>query len=235
MTENICSDTAKRVASVRQRIVDASAKAGRHPDKITLVGVTKTQTAQAVKKLLECGVTTIGENRVQEILEKAPELANIPHKTHLIGHLQSNKAKYLPGNIDMIQSIDSVKTIEAIEKAFAEANKPLDVLIEVNIGDESSKTGVSPQELFALAERVVSSKILRLRGLMAIPPFLEGEAVRPYFAQMYELFIDIKAKKMDNNTVNILSMGMSADFEYAIMEGSTMVRVGTDLFGPRQK
>lgn len=232
MTNRSYEDIKARVQHMRQRMADAAQKAGRSVDEITLVGVTKTQPAEAVKALLWAGVTEIGENRVQEMLDKQDALADIAHKMHLIGHLQRNKAKYLPGNIDMLQSLDDTQTAAALEKAYAAAGQKLDVLIEVNIGGEDSKSGVAPDGLDALAEAVMASDVLRLRGLMAIPPICEGDTVRRYFEQMYQLFIDIKAKKMDN-TINVLSMGMSSDFEYAILEGATMIRVGTELFGPR--
>lgn len=233
MTDELYSAIAGRVNMVRENIGNAAVKAGRRPDEITLVGVTKTQSAQAVRALLQAGVTHIGENKVQEMLSKEVEIQNLPHTTHLIGHLQRNKAKFLPTHIDMLQSLDDTKTVEALEKAYASQNEKLDVLIEVNIGDETSKTGVSPEQLPPLVDRVLASPRLRLRGLMAIPPVCEGDTVRRYFQQMYQLFIDMKAKKMDNDTINILSMGMSSDYEYAVMEGATMVRVGTSLFGPR--
>lgn len=232
MTSKLYEDIAQRVQQVRLRIANAAQKAGRSADEITLVGVTKTQPIESVRALLQAGVTDIGENRVQEMLEKQPQLNDIEHKMHLIGHLQRNKAKFLPGNIEMLQSLDSAETMTALEKAYSAAGKTLDVLIEVNIGAEDSKNGVRPDAVEALADKVLASDTLRLKGLMAIPPICEGELVRRYFEQMHHLFIDIKAKKGDN-AINVLSMGMSSDFEYAIMEGATMVRVGTDLFGPR--
>ena len=224
---------AQRVQVVRERMEQAALRAGRKPEEVTLVGVTKTQSAEAVRQLIEAGVDVIGENRVQELLQKEPFLTDLPHKTHLIGHLQRNKAKYLPGHIDMLQSLSGLDTLAALEKAYAGQPGPLDVLIEVNIGEETSKSGIDKGAVTELAARVQESPVLCLRGLMAIPPFVMGEAIRAYFTQMYQLFIDIKAKKMDNDTVNVLSMGMSSDFEAAIAEGATMVRVGTDLFGPR--
>lgn len=226
-------DIAPRVLQVRENIENAAIKVGRKADEITLVGVTKTQSADSVRQLLQAGVTDIGENRVQELLAKQPFLEDISHNTHLIGHLQRNKARFLPGNIQLLQSLDSAKTLQAIEKAYAAQNQHLDVLIEVNIGEESSKNGVSPDEVEPLAELVLASPVVRLRGLMAIPPICPGDTVRRYFEQIYHLFVDIKAKKMDNKTIDILSMGMSADYQYAVMEGATMVRVGSFLFGPR--
>jgi pyridoxal phosphate enzyme (YggS family) len=232
MTSKLYEDTARRVQHVRQRIADAAQKAGRNASDITLVGVTKTQPVEAVRALLQTGVMDIGENRVQEMLEKQPKIADIEHKMHLIGHLQRNKAKFLPGNIEMLQSLDNAETMAALEKAYAAVGKTLKVLIEVNIGGEDSKSGVHPDALEVLADKVLASDTLQLKGLMAIPPICEADTVRRYFEQMHHLFIDIKAKKGDN-VINVLSMGMSSDFEYAIMEGATMVRVGADLFGPR--
>ena len=233
MTKKCSSQISQRVADVRCRMEEAALRVGRRPDEITLIGVTKTQPVEAIRELILAGVPEIGENKVQELLDKEPYLEDIPHKMHLIGHLQRNKAKYLPGHINMLQSLDNLATVGALEKAFTAENELLDVLIEVNIGDESSKNGVSLMDLPGLLEGVNNSEKLRLRGLMCIPPFGLGEGIRLYFKQMYQLFIDIKAKKMDNDNVNILSMGMSSDFEIAIEEGATMVRVGTDLFGPR--
>lgn len=232
-TEKMHKQIANNVAIVRQKMDAAATKSGRNASDITLLGVTKTQSAEAVRALLAAGVTEIGENRVQELLEKKDAIADIAHNAHLIGHLQRNKTKYLPGNVSMVQSVDSNKLADSLAKSFSEEKTPLDILIEVNIGEEMSKNGVAKENLFALVEHIETLPSLRLRGLMAIPPFGLGERVRVYFQQMYQLFIDIQAQKMDNKNVNILSMGMSDDFEYAILEGSTMVRVGTSLFGPR--
>ncbi len=233
MTSGYYDEIARRLAAVRERMEKAADRAGRKADEVTLVGVTKTQSAAAVRALLQAGLCDIGENRVQELLQKEGELVDLPHKTHLIGHLQRNKAKMLPGHVDMVQSVDGEAIVAALEKAYAGSGQPLDVLIEVNIGGEASKSGVAPEDLAKLAERVWQSGALRLRGLMAIPPFVEGEEVRRYFARMRQLFVDIQGQKRDNDIVNVLSMGMSSDFEYAILEGATMIRVGTELFGPR--
>lgn len=233
MTNVCCSEIRDNLAYVQENIANAALKAGRKPEEITLVGVTKTQPAEAVRCLIEAGVTTIGENKVQEMLEKLPLLSGLEYSMHLIGHLQRNKAKFLPGKAQMVQSVDSEKLIQALDRAYEGQGGKLDVLLEVNIAAEDSKTGAAKSEVMLLAETVRNSRNLTLRGLMAIPPFGLGEAVRVYFEQMRQLFIDIKAEKMDNENVNILSMGMSDDYEYAILEGSTMVRIGTKLFGPR--
>jgi pyridoxal phosphate enzyme (YggS family) len=195
--------------------------------------VTKTQSAEDVRTLILAGVNVIGENRVQELLAKAPLLRDLPHQTHLIGHLQRNKARYLPGQVDMVQSVAAAGTVDALERAWDGCEGRLDVLVEVNIGGEVSKSGADVGRVRDVCARVCASQCLRLRGLMAIPPFVEGEKIRKYFAQMHHLFVDIKGENMDNDTVNVLSMGMSSDFEEAIAEGATMVRVGTELFGPR--
>jgi pyridoxal phosphate enzyme (YggS family) len=154
MTERSYDEITRRVAEVREKIASAAQRSGRSVDEITLLGVTKTQSAEAVRVLLEAGVTEIGENRVQELLEKAPALQDIPHKSHLIGHLQKNKAKYLPGQVVMVQSVDSVELAKALEKAFGAAGLTLDVLIEVNIGNEANKSGVSPQVMEDVAKYV---------------------------------------------------------------------------------
>lgn len=211
----------------------AAQQAGRDASEITLVGVTKTQDAPAVRALLQAGVLEIGENRVQELLAKEPELSDLPHKTHLIGHLQRNKVKYLPGHIDMLQSLDSIPLAQELEKVYAAHGTRLDVLIEVNIGKEASKAGVPPGQLGELVDFVASCPSLCLRGLMAIPPQAQEGLLHGYFQQMHQLFIDIKTKKSDNKIINILSMGMTHDYRTAILEGATMVRVGTALFGPR--
>ncbi len=234
MTKKYCDVITDNVARVREGMANAAAKAGRDVREVTLVGVTKTRTAEAVAALIAAGVTDIGENRVQELLQKAPALRHLPHTAHLIGHLQRNKAKFLPSYAHMVQSVGSVQTVAALQKAFEGAPEQLDVLIEVNIGAEDSKSGAAAADVPGLAESVLQAPALRLRGLMAIPPFTTGEAVRRYFEQMYHLFVDIQGQTRDNDTVNVLSMGMSSDYQYAIQEGATMVRVGTGLFSPGQ-
>ena len=221
---------ARNVLRVREGIEQAARRAGRKADEITLVGVTKFRDADAVKAVIKAGVTDIGENRVQEWLAKEPQLEGFDYRCHLIGHLQRNKVKFLPGHIGMLQSLDSLRTMETLERIYAENDKTLEVLIEVNIGGESQKSGILPEELVEFAHQVDACPHLHLRGIMTIPPNEEPEKTRPYFKQMHNLFVDIQGKKMDNSTVNILSMGMSSDYQVAIEEGATMVRVGTILF-----
>ncbi|MDO5601866.1 MAG: YggS family pyridoxal phosphate-dependent enzyme [Oscillospiraceae bacterium] len=235
MTENCCEYEWLRqnIREVRQKIQEAAEKAGRSPSEITLLGVTKTVSQEIVAQALDMGITEIGENKVQEMLAKQPYLQAKPHRTHIIGHLQTNKVKYLPGKADMIQSVDSIRLADKIESVYAAAGLTAEVLVEVNIGEEAGKTGAAPQDTELLCAHIMGLAHLRLKGLMTIPPVCQGDGVRNYFAKMYQLFVDIKTKKLDNKDIDILSMGMSGDFEYAILEGSTMVRVGTSLFGKR--
>jgi pyridoxal phosphate enzyme (YggS family) len=219
---------------VRARIATAAAKSGRDPSDITLVAVTKTMPAQDAAAALECGIGVLGENRVQELLQKLPELDMQGRQAHIIGHLQTNKVKMIIDKVDMIQSVDSLHLAAEIDRQAAMASRSMDVLCEVNIGGEASKSGVVPEALPELLEGIASMEHIRVCGLMAIPPLLEDkELVRHYFTEMRKLFIDISLKKSDNIIMRILSMGMSSDFDVAIEEGSTMVRVGTAIFGKR--
>ncbi len=235
MTKKSFEQIRQSVGEVREEIEKACLRAGRKTEEVTLVGVTKTQSPEDVRAVIEAGVTHIGENRVQEWLDKEPHLQGLSYECDLIGSLQRNKAKFLPGHFSMVQSVNSPRLAEALEKVYAAQNQVLDILIEINIGGEASKSGLDAGALFDLAFQVDACPHLHLRGLMAIPPNEEADSVRPYFRQMHNLFVDMQGKKMDNSTVNILSMGMSSDFPVAIEEGSTMVRVGTRLFGAREK
>lgn len=225
---------AQNIAAVRARIARAAQKSGRSADDITLVAVTKTKPASDVNAALACGVSAIGENRVQELCEKLPGIRLGAAQAHLIGHLQTNKVRQVIDKVAMIQSVDSLHLAQEIEKQAEKHGLVMDVLLEVNIGGEEAKSGVSPDALPALLDGARALPHLCVRGLMTVPPRLDGgEQVRPYFSAMHKLFIDIMPKTLDNTDKPILSMGMSSDFEIAIEEGSTMVRVGTALFGGR--
>ena len=217
------------VARIRERMDRA---AGGRP--VTLVAATKMNDAQAVRRAVAAGVDACGENRVQEMMEKLGQDAYAGAPLHFIGSLQKNKVKFVVGNCDLIHSVNSVELLEAIARKAAALDIVQDVLLEVNIAAEASKTGFLPEYLPQLLESAGNFSSVRVRGLMAIPPIAEkpGEN-RRYFAQMRELFIDIGAKKYDNVTMDFLSMGMSEDFEDAIAEGSNMIRVGSAIFGPR--
>ena len=213
------------LARVEERIARAAARAGRRRDQITLIGVSKVMPAAAIREAYEAGVRHFGENYVQEFAGKRPELGDLPGAVfHMIGHLQSNKAQAAAGLFDVIQTVDKLK----LARKLHEASKALPVLIEVKLSDEEeNKTGASEEELPALVEAVRELSGLELRGLMVIPPWTEkGEESRPYFRQLRELG--------ERFGLSELSMGMSNDFEVAIEEGATLVRVGTAIFGPRK-
>lgn len=228
------ADVAVNLRAVEERIARACERAGRRRDEITLIAVSKTVDAARVNAALAAGVRVLGENRVQELLSKKPLLNLGGAEMHLIGHLQTNKVRQIVGQVNLIQSVDSLHLAQAIDRVSAERGLITDILLEVNIGGEASKSGVSPAELERFACDVSPLSHLRVRGLMCVPPPSDTSAEkRAFFSEMYKEFLDIKSKKLDNVNMSILSMGMSSDFEEAILEGSTMVRVGTALFGKR--
>jgi len=213
------------VASVRARIAAACARAGRSAGEVMLVAVSKTFPAPAIEEALAAGVTDVGENRVQEAREKKPLVAG-QARWHLIGHLQSNKAKDAVKLFDMIESVDSLELAEKLARAAGAAGKRQEVLLQVNVGDEPQKSGVEAAEAEAAAKAIAGLPSLHLRGLMAIPPAGPADASRRYFRELRVL--------RDALGLEHLSMGMSEDFEAAIEEGSTIVRVGRALFGSRK-
>ena len=218
--------------AVKKRLEAALQKSGRNADEITLLAATKTVDPQTIRYAVEKGITHIGENRVQEMLAKYDPSLRV-HR-HFIGHLQTNKVKDILDKVEMIESVSSLRLAEEIEKQAAKRNLVMDVLAEINCGNEESKSGFSPEEAAEAVSKISEFEHIRLRGLMAIPPFSENpEDSRKYFKKMAKLFIDIKAKNGDNKNINILSMGMSEDFDIAVEEGATVVRVGTALFGKR--
>lgn len=214
-----------RVAIVRCNIDRAAG--GRD---VTLVGVAKTKPAELVRRAVTAGLSVIGENYVNELRGKADAGAYDGAQVHLIGHLQTNKVKYVVGKVDMIESVDSAALLRRIAQRAASVGTVQEVLIEVNIGGEASKSGVAPEALDELLASAGELRGVRVRGLMAIPP---AENTIMYFPQMYHLYIDNKGKKYDNVSMDFLSMGMSDDYETAIREGANMVRVGSFIFGPR--
>lgn len=225
---------ADNVARVRDQMAEAAIRAGRSPEQVRLCAATKTNGVQAIREAIAAGVDVCGENRVQELVEKHPQGAYTGCPVHLIGHLQKNKAKFVVGTADLIESVDSVELLALLNRLAAERGVVQQILIEINIGGEAAKSGIAPAAADEFAAKMADFSSLRLRGLMAIPPVEEKPgANRHYFEKMYQLFVDIKAKKYDNNAIDCLSMGMSADFAGAIAEGSTLVRVGTAIFGPR--
>jgi len=228
---------AANVAAVCQRIARAATRVGREPNSITLMAVSKTVDAERIKEAYGAGLRAFGENRVQEFEGKSAGLSELKDSEwHLIGHLQSNKAKKAAELFHAIDSVDSVRLAEKLNQAAAEASKRLDVLIEIKVGQEESKAGIpldSP-ELENLLRAAPQLESLQIRGLMTVPPFTEDpEGARPYFRLLRDLRDQITARKLPNIQMGMLSMGMSHDFEVAIEEGSTCVRVGTAIFGAR--
>ncbi len=234
MPEKLLTDTFLNVRETFEKINVAAEKAGRNPSEIRLMAVTKTVAPDKVNEAVDAGCLLLGENKVQELLEKY-EQYDKRAEIHFIGRLQTNKVKYIVDKVTMIESVDSLKLAEEIEKRCAKIDKIMDVLLEINIAGEESKCGFSPEEIVAISEKIKDFPHLRLRGLMTIGRFgAEIEETRQYFEKMRHLLVDIRAKNIDNIYINILSMGMSADYETAISEGATIVRVGRGLFGERK-
>jgi len=230
---------ADNIAAIRERISRAAGRVGRNPDSITLMGVSKTVEPERIKQAYSAGVRVFGENRVQEFAEKAPAFAGLQEaEWRLIGHLQSNKAKKAVELFHAVDSIDSLRLAEKLDQAAEQTGKELAVLIEIKVGEEESKSGIpadSP-ELEDLLRGMQQLTHLQVRGLMAVPPFTEDpEGARPYFRMLRDLRDSIGLRKLPGIGMDVLSMGMSHDFEVAIEEGSTCVRVGTAIFGTRPK
>ncbi len=230
--ENICN-IKENVERIRFEINETCIKMGRNPDEVMLMGVSKTKTAQDVEAAIKAGITLFGENKVQELVQKSEMFQKYNVPCHIIGNLQTNKVKYLPPLTDCIQSVDSLKLAKEIDKQYLKNNKVAEVLVEINIGDEDSKGGIQLDTAYEFIHEISEFKGIKVKGLMCVPPICEDESVRRYFAQMYQLFVDIQSKKVDNVNMDILSMGMSDDYRYAIMEGSNLVRVGSKIFGRR--
>lgn len=225
----------QRLSEIKGRITAAALEAGRDPDEITLVGASKTQSSQTIKDAILSGLTVCGENRVQEFTPHWEGNVYQGAKVHFIGHLQTNKVKYVVGKVDVIESVGSLRLLEAIANQGEKLGIVQDILLEVNIGDEESKGGCPLDEVEVLARRAGELSHIRLRGLMVIPPVEQKKGDnRIYFQKTHSLLVDIRRKMGDNDyEMNCLSMGMSDDFEDAIREGATHVRVGRGIFGNR--
>lgn len=219
---------------IRETMSNACVQAGRSEGAAQLLAVTKTVSAERINAAIRLGVNQIGENRVQEFLQKQDALELDSTQVHLIGHLQTNKVSQIVGKVDMIQSVDSLRLANAISERSISMGIVTPILVEVNIGGEEAKHGIAPHELEALLENIASFNGIKVRGLMTVPPILDKESEkRKIFSKMYQLFVDIREKKIDNIHMQELSMGMSGDYREAILEGSTMVRIGSALFGER--
>ncbi len=225
---------AQNIARIREAMNKAALAAGRDPNDILLCAATKMNDAANVRQAIAAGVDCCGENRVQELTQKLSENAYAGAPVHFIGHLQTNKVKQVVGKVSLIHSVDSVRLLQAIQKEAAKQQIVQDILLEVNIGGEDSKSGMRASELPEVLEAVGCCTNIRVRGLMAIPPICQNSTDNhKFFQEMYNLSVDIRAKTYDNVSVDILSMGMSDDFADAIACGSTMIRVGTAIFGSR--
>ncbi|RMH72661.1 MAG: YggS family pyridoxal phosphate-dependent enzyme [Gemmatimonadetes bacterium] len=223
-----------RIAHVRERMATAAARAGRSVDEITLIAVSKTRTLAEIQAAIDAGITVLGENRVQEAETKIPKLPAGTVTWHLIGHLQKNKINKALDLFSLIHSVDSYKLAEAISKRALQRQKVMDVLIEVNTSGEASKFGVDPDHAIELVKSAASLEGIRIQGLMTVGPFLDdAEAIRPCFSQLRHLRDHIQTLELPNVSMRHLSMGMTNDFEVAIEEGATLIRVGTAIFGAR--
>ena len=225
---------AENVAAIRQELEKAALAAGRDPREIQLCAATKMNDAEAVRQAIAAGVDCCGENRVQELTQKLAQHAYDGAPVHFIGHLQTNKVKQVVGKVALIQSVDSLRLLSAIDAEARKQGIVQDILLEINIGQEESKSGFREEEILPLLENIGDFPNSCVKGLMAIPPISQnsGDNLK-YFQKISHLSVDIKAKKYDNVTVKCLSMGMSGDYQDAIRCGSTMIRIGTAIFGAR--
>ena len=228
-------DLSQNIKAVQEEIAAAARAAGRDPASVALCAATKVQTDETIRAAIAAGIRLCGENRVQELTAHLAADAYAGAEVHFIGHLQTNKVKQVVGKVSLIHSVGSPRLLQAISAQADKLGIVQDILLEVNVAEEESKGGCLPKDLSALAELAWDCPHVRLRGLMAIPPISSSPgANRKYFAQIRRSLVDIKAKMTDNQDImDCLSMGMSADYMDAIAEGATLVRVGTALFGPR--
>ena len=221
------------VAEVEANIQKACERAGRSRDEVTLIAVSKTKPVSDIYEVMETGIKEYGENKVQELCDKIETISE-PLNWHMIGHLQRNKVKYIVDKVRMIHSVDSLRLAQQISSEAVKKGVDVDILIEVNVAEEASKFGLSTEAVIQLAEDISKLPAVHIRGLMTVAPFTENpEDNRPYFRNLRQLAVDIARKNIDNVTMNELSMGMTGDYEVAIEEGATMVRVGTGIFGTR--
>lgn len=223
----------ERLEKVQNSISEAVKASGRDEKDVTLIAVSKTKPVEMIKEVYDAGIRDFGENKVQEIIDKYPKLPS-DIRWHLIGHLQTNKVKYIIDKVCMIHSVDSLKLAQEISRQAIKHNVTADILIEVNVAGEDTKFGVKPEDTLSLCEEISTLANVRIRGLMTVAPFVDDpEENRAVFCTLRQLFVDIDAKNIDNVSMDCLSMGMSNDYTIAIEEGATFVRVGTSIFGQR--
>lgn len=224
---------AENLKTIQAQIQSACNCSGRDPNEITLIAVSKTKPISALREAYEAGARDFGENKVQELIEKIPQLPD-DIRWHMIGHLQRNKVKYIIGKVALIHSVDSLRLAEEISRESVRQGVETDILIEINIAEEESKFGVSLREAPDMIEKIAGLPGINIKGLMTVAPYTAvSEKNRPYFVKMRELSVDIARKNIDNISMNVLSMGMTGDFSVAVEEGATCVRVGTGIFGER--
>ena len=223
----------EQLEEVRKNIEAACKRAGRDPKEVTLIAVSKTKPVPMLEEAYEAGARDFGENKVQEIVQKKPELPE-DIRWHMIGHLQRNKVHQVMGKAVLIHSVDSLRLAEQIETEAAKKDMVADILLEVNVAKEESKFGMMPEEVPEMVEQISAFSHLQIEGLMTIAPFVDDpEKNRPVFQKLYQLSVDIKKKNIDNVNMSVLSMGMTGDYQVAVEEGATMIRVGTGIFGAR--
>ena len=223
----------ENISEIQQRIAAACQRCGRDPKDVTLIAVSKTKPAEAVREAILCGMADFGENKVQEMCDKM-EVIHAPVRWHLIGHLQTNKVKYIVDKAYLIHSVDSLHLAEKIQEEAQKKQTDVNILIQVNVANEATKFGLSAEEAPEIIRSISKLPNIHIQGLMTIAPFSEtGEENRQFFRKLKQLSVDIAAKNIDNVTMSVLSMGMSHDFETAIEEGATHVRIGTSIFGER--
>lgn len=223
----------ENLEQVRKNIDEACRMAGRDPKEVTLIAVSKTKPVSMLKEAYDAGARCFGENKVQEIMDKHPQLPE-DIQWHMIGHLQRNKVKYIVDKVSMIHSVDSLRLAQTIEQEAAKHNVCVPVLLEVNVAQEESKFGLKMDEVLPLIETIADFPHIKVQGLMTIAPYVENaENNRDFFRQLKKLSVDIEAKNINNVSMSVLSMGMTGDYQVAVQEGATMVRVGTGIFGER--
>lgn len=225
-------DILLRIGKVRENVRIAAAKAGRGISDIQIIAVTKTIPVERINKAVSAGLTVLGENRVQELVEKFPLMNGV--KWHLIGHLQSNKVKYITDKVELVHSLDSFSLAEVLNKKMQLKNSTIDVLVQVNVAGENSKFGISPDEVIDFAQELTTLPNIKVKGLMTVAPRTDRpEEVRPVFKKLKDLFNSLKNMEIQGIDMKHLSMGMSNDYTVAIEEGATMIRLGSAIFGPR--
>lgn len=234
MTARSLNDVEYNYKLINERIAEAAQKVGKSREDITFLAATKTVEPEVINHAISLGLDHIGENKVQELLSKYKSYNLENCSLQFIGHLQTNKVKQIVDKVDLIQSVDSLKLANEIAKQSVKLNKTTDILVEVNIGREENKSGVYPENLEELLCEISEIEGISVKGLMTIPPICDNKhKISKYFNNMHNIFIDISQKKLDNISMTILSMGMSADYYEAILEGANMVRIGSSLFGAR--